>query len=56
MGSISMGKETVKWLSSIMEELLKVDVAKEFLKSYKVGSKAFIIQTRNRSGLGVIWL
>lgn len=41
MCSVSMGKETE--MVVVVEELLKVDVAKEFLKSYKVGSKAFII-------------
>lgn len=40
---------------SIMEELLKVDVVKQFLKSNRVGSKAFIIK-RSGTGLGVIWL
>jgi hypothetical protein len=47
---LSMGKET-GMVVSIIEELLSADAAKKFLKSSRVGSKAFVIQSRaNRFG------
>jgi hypothetical protein len=51
MRSISMGKVIVQWLLAIMEELLKAEAIKEFLKSSIVGSKAYIVQrSANRFG------
>lgn len=44
MHSVSLGKVIVLWLVDFMEELLNVEVTKEFLKSTRVGSKAFIVQ------------
>lgn len=38
----SLGRVIVNWLLATMEELLLAEALKDFLKSSKVGSKAFI--------------
>jgi hypothetical protein len=51
MCSTSMGKVTVLWLLAILEELLKAETSKVFLKFTRVGSKAYIVQRcANRFG------
>jgi hypothetical protein len=41
---VSVGRVSVNWLLATMEDLLLAEVLKEFLRSSKVGLKAFIAQ------------
>lgn len=51
MHSMSLGKAFVLWLLAIVVEVLNAETRKEFLKSSRVGSKAFIVQRHaNRNG------
>lgn len=44
MRSISLGKASILWLFSIMEEVLNAEVTKEFLKKNSAGSKVFFVK------------
>lgn len=52
MCSVSMGKACALWLLAVMEEVPRAEASKEFLKSFRAGSNAFIVQRcMKRSGL-----
>ena len=51
MRSVSLGKASILWLLAVMEEVLNTEVAKEFFKKNRAGSKVFFGQRNaNRSG------
>lgn len=44
MRFVSVGRVSVNWLLATVEDFLLAEASKEFLRSSKVGSKAFIAQ------------
>lgn len=54
MRSVSLGKASILWLLAVMEEVLNIEVAKEFLKKNRAGSKVFFVQ-RNANRSGLFW-